>query len=100
MVISGIPCLQGGGVGWGRVHEEVVLQELGLTWSGLILARFEGGHVVERSHFPSYQSSQDEDITVFTIGAAGMRLQGWYLGWFVSLYWFGPGLGTVITTLP
>ena len=70
MVISGIPCLQGGGVGRGRVLKEVVLQELGLTWSGLILARFEGGHIVEHSHFPSYQSSQDEDIMVFIIGVA------------------------------
>ena len=78
-----------------RVLEEVVMQGLGLTGSGLILAGFEGGHVVELSHFPSHQSSQDEDITVFTIGVAGMELQGWSLGWFVSLCWFGPELGTV-----
>ena len=40
-----------------RVLEEVVLQGLGLTGSGLILGGFEGGHVVERSHFRSLHSS-------------------------------------------
>ena len=47
----------------GRVLEEVILQELGLTGSGLILARFEGYHVVERSHYHSYQSSSHQHTT-------------------------------------
>ena len=40
----------------GRVLEELILEGLGLTGSGLILDGFEGDHVVERSHFPSCQS--------------------------------------------
>ena len=41
----------------GRVLEEVVLQELGLTGSGLIPAGFAGYHIVEHSHFRSLHSS-------------------------------------------
>ena len=41
----------------GRVLEEVVLQELGLTGTGLILAGFQGYHVVERSHLHSCRNS-------------------------------------------
>ena len=79
----------------GRVLEEVVLQGLGLTGSGLILARFEGDHVVERSHFHSYR---------VTLTSTGGRYHGILNRgckdevagvWFVSLYWFGLGLGTV-----
>ena len=52
-----------GGVRGGNGPGEVVLQGLGLTGSGLILAGFEGGHVVERSHFHSYQSSSHQHTT-------------------------------------
>ena len=41
----------------GRVLEEVLLQELGLTGTGLILAGFQGYYVVERSHLHSCQNS-------------------------------------------
>ena len=41
----------------GRVLEEVILQELSLTGTGLILAGFQGYHVVERSHLHSCQNS-------------------------------------------
>ena len=46
-----------GGVRGGGVLEEVVLQELGLMGTGLILAGFQGYHVVERSHLHSCQNS-------------------------------------------
>ena len=46
-----------GGQGVRGVLEEVVLQELGLTRTGLILARFQGYHVVERSRLHSCQNS-------------------------------------------
>ena len=54
----------------GRVLEEVVLQGLGLTGSGLILAGFQGYHVVEHSHLHSCQNSPHEDITCNQSGAA------------------------------
>ena len=41
----------------GRVLEGVILQELGLTVTGLILARFQSYHVVECSHLHSCQNS-------------------------------------------
>ena len=59
----------------GRVLEEAILQELGLTGTGLILAGFQGYHVVERSHLHSCQNSSrispalGEDITS---GVAGV----------------------------
>lgn len=40
-----------------RLLEKVELQEPDLTGSGLILARFEGGSVVEHSHFRSLHNS-------------------------------------------
>ena len=40
----------------GRVLEVAVLQELGLTGTGLILAIFEGYHIVERSCLVSNSS--------------------------------------------
>ena len=58
----------------GRVLEKVVLQELGLTGTGLILAGFQGYYVVERSHLHSCQNSSrvspalGEDITSWAIG--------------------------------
>ena len=82
----------------GRVLEEVILQELGLTGTGLILAKFEGCYVVERSHFHSLDSSHDFILQIsrapWLLGLCAGGMQGW----FVSLCWFGLGLGTVLCT--
>ena len=71
------------------------MQGLGLTGSGLILAGFEGDHVVERSHFHSFDSSHDFMLKIsrstWLLGLCAGGMQGW----FVSLCWFGLGLGTV-----
>ena len=42
-----------------KVLEEVVLQELGLMGTRLILAGFQGYHVVKRSHFHSFHKSYE-----------------------------------------
>ena len=74
-VISGISCLQGG-LGGGRVLDEFVLQELGLPRTGLTLARFEGYHVVECSHFHSFNSSHPNISRGWHMGLEGVCFRG------------------------
>ena len=78
----------------GRVLEEVLLQGLCLTGSGLILAGYEGYHVVERSHF--------HGLPILCV-RYHVLLGCWDYALVVCrgglLAWFGLGLGTVVNAI-
>ena len=73
---------------------------LDLTGTGLILAGFQGYHVVECSHLHSCQNSPHRHKMKISRVTSQSCLQGRLLSWVVSVYWVISGLGTVDAPAP